>query len=352
MFQFTILITKLELKGLKMYKHLTYGELCTIWHHKINEFANGLLPLKCLTVEELAQLLGEHRSTIYRAIKHIKCNGWVPQNNIVSVVKFRKRKHKRYKILKPKVTKYIKVKLEIGWSPEVISGRMRKDIGMRVSFKTIYRYVWEVKLSGGKLHKLLPHQGKRYKYGNPDRCPIKDRVDILSRPSIVEEKKRIGDIEGDTVVGIKGGNKDCLLTLVDRVSKYTIIRKLLNKTALSVEDAMSDSYDNSLIPFLTVTYDNGSEFANHKNIASTIGCDIYFARPYRSCDRGLNEHTNGLIRRFFPKKTDFANISEKQIEHVQNLLNERPRKSLGFLTPNEVVNKYLTRSYKKLSQFS
>lgn len=335
-----------------MYKHLTYGQLCTIWHNQVYKFANTSLPLRHLTVKDLSELLGKHRSTIYRAINYIKSSGWLPENSISQIIKFRERKHKCYKAQNPKVTKYIKEKLAIGWSPEVISGRIYKEIKISISFKTIYRYIWELKLSGGKLHKLLPHQGKRYKYGNPNRCSIKDRIDISSRPRIVDEKKRIGDIEGDTVVGIKGGNKDCLLTLVDRASKYTIIRKLLNKTAQAVEAAMNDSYDKSLIPFLTVTYDNGTEFANHKNITNTIGCDIYFARPYRSCDRGLNEHTNGLIRRFFPKKTDFANISEKQIENVQNLLNDRPRKSLGFLTPNEVVNKYLTRSYKKLSQFN
>lgn len=352
MFQFTILMTKLELKELNMYTHLTYGELCTIWHHKVNKFTNLLLPLNRLTVDELAALLRKHRSTIYRAINYIKCKGWTPEKSMSDVLTFRKRKHKCHKVQRPRIIKYIKEKLEIGWSPEVISGRMHKEIKVSISFKTIYRYIWEVKLSGGKLHKLLPHQGKRYKYGNPNRCSIKDRVDISSRPPIVEEKKRIGDIEGDTVVGVKGGNKDCLLTLVDRVSKYTMIRKLLNKTALAVENAMNDIYDNSLIPFLTVTYDNGTEFANHKNIANTLGCNIYFARPYRSCDRGLNEHTNGLIRRFFPKKTDFAHISEKEIEYVQNLLNDRPRKCLGFLTPNEVVNKYLTRSYKKLLQLT
>jgi IS30 family transposase len=350
MFQFTILMTKLKLKGLNMYKHLTYVELCTIWHHKVNK-SYMLLGIKRLTVNELAKLLGKNRSTIYRAINYIKGSKFFENSN-PPVIKFRERQHKIYKLKQPKVIKYIQDKLEIGWSPEVISGRIYKDIKIRISFKTIYRYIWEIKLSGGKLHKLLSHQGKRYKYGNPNRCSIKDRVDISSRPAIVEKKKRIGDIEGDTVVGIKGGNKDCLLTLVDRVSKYTIIRKLLNKTALSVENAMNDSYDNSLLPFITVTYDNGTEFANHKNIANNLGCAIYFARPYRSCDRGLNEHTNGLIRRFFPKKTDFANINETQIEHVQNLLNNRPRKSLGFLTPNEVVNKYLTRSYKKLSQFT
>ena len=350
MFQFTILMTKIKLKGLNMYKHLTYIELCTIWQHKVNKSTPALLPLRRFSVDELAQLFGKNRSTIYRAISYIKRSKFF-ESSIPPDIKFRKRQHKRYKVQKPKVIQYIQDKLEIGWSPEVISGRIYKDIRIDISFKTIYRYIWKVKLSGGKLHKLLPHQGKRYKYGSPNRCSIKDRVDISSRPAIVEKKKRIGDIEGDTALGINGGNKDCLLTLVDRVSKYTIIRKLRNKTALAVENAMNDSYDNSLIPFITITYDNGTEFANHKNITNNLGCDIYFARPYRSSDRGLNEHTNGLIRRFFPKKTDFASIDETQIEHVQNLLNNRPRKSLGFLTPNEVVNKYLTRSYKKLSQF-
>jgi len=350
MVQFTILMTKLELKGLNMYKHLTYSELCTIWHNKVNKSIETLSPLSRLEVDELAELLVKHRSTIYRAINYIKRSCWRPDNSLATAIKFRKRKHKTYKAEAPKVKKYIEAKLEIGWSPEVISGRIYSDIRRKISFKTIYRYIWEKKSSGSKLHKLLPHQGKRYKYGNPDRCSIKDRVDITNRPAIVEEKKRIGDIEGDTVVGIKGGGKDCLLTLVDRASKYTIIRKLPNKTAISVENAMNDSYSNTVIPFLTITYDNGTEFANHKNIAKALGCDIYFARPYRSCDRGLNEHTNGLIRRYFPKGTDFANINEKQIEHVQDLLNNRPRKSLGFLTPNEVVNKYLARSYKKLSQ--
>ena len=153
-------------------------------------------------------------------------------------------------------------------------------------------------------------------------------------------------------MGARGGDKSCLLTLVDRASKCTMMRKLPNRTASSVERAMNDCYDASVLPFITITYDNGPEFANHMNISKSLGCSIYFARPYRSCDRGLNEHTNGLIRRFFPKKTNFATITDEQVNHVQDLLNNRPRKSLGFLTPNEVINKYLTKSYKKLSQLS
>ena len=130
MFQFTILMTKLKLKGLNMYKHLTYVELCTIWHHKVNK-SNRLLALKRLTVNELAQLLGKNRSTIYRAINYIKSIKFF-ENSIPPVIKFRKRHHKSYKVEKPKVLKYIKDKLEIGWSPE--------EILIDVQLKTVLIY--------------------------------------------------------------------------------------------------------------------------------------------------------------------------------------------------------------------
>jgi len=225
---------------------------------------------------------------------------------------------------------------------------MRKDIGCKkISFKTIYCYIWQDKAEGGVLYKLLPNRGKKYKYSSAKRTSIPNRIDIKERPKIVDDKSRVGDFEGDTIVGVKGGDKVCLLTLVDRKTKYTIIRKLPDKTAISVENAMNNCYDDTIIPILTITYDNGSEFTNHENIANSLGCNIYFATPYRSCERGLNEHTNGKIRWFSPKKTDFGKISDDEIIYVQNLLNDRPRKSLNYLTPNEVVNKYLTRTYKK-----
>lgn len=231
------------------------------------------------------------------------------------------------------------------WSPEQISGRMEKDLKISVSFKNIYSYIWQDKAGGGTLYKKLSHRGKRYKYGDPNKVKIPNRVDISKRPKIVENKTRIGDFEGDTIVGVRGGSKNCLLTLADRKSKFTLIKRTIDKSAISIQNAMESVYISTIVPFKTITYDNGTEFCNHQQIAASIGCDIYFARPYKSSDRGLNEHTNGLIRWFFPKKTDFSNVTDEQIEHVQNLLNNRPRKSLGFLTPNEVMNKYLYRIY-------
>lgn len=326
-----------------MYKHLTQYELYYIWFNCINNFIKK-------KVVAVAKDLSKHRSTVYRAIKFIKENNWEPDVKTPNFKLYRR--NKKSFMVKPRVLKYVKDKLKLGWSPEVISGRMKKEIKCKISFKTIYNYIRYDRANGGNLYKLLAHQGKRYKYGISTRGMIPNRLDISLRPKIVDSKMRIGDLEGDTIVGIKGGSKECLMTLVDRASKYSIIRKLPNKTAISVEKAMTDSYDNSLLPFLTVTYDNGTEFANHQNISDNLGCNIYFARPYRSSDRGLNEHTNGLIRRFFPKKTDFAYVSEEQVQYVQNLLNSRPRKSLNYLTPDEVINKYLTNSYKKMLQLT
>lgn len=247
---------------------------------------------------------------------------------------------------------YIKSKLAIGWSPEVIAGRMQKCIKKKVCFKTIYMYIWQDRLEGGLLYKCLPHSGKQYKYSTAKRSTIKNRVDISERPVIVDAKTRLGDLEGDTIVGARGGDKQCLLTLVDRASKFTIIQKLPNKIAYAVNQAMNYCYDNSIIPFLTITYDNGTEFSGHEDIANTLGCDIYFARPYRSCDRGLNEHTNGLIRRYFKKKTCFATVTNEETQYVQDLLNNRPRKSLNYLTLNEFVSKHLNKAYKKNSHLT
>lgn len=327
-----------------MYKHLTHQELYYIWQHRINKFGNSVL--LCETVKDLAARLDKHISTIYRAVKYMKETNWNPNNNT------RHRKKRRFNMLTNKMKQYIVDKLKVGWSPDVICGRIKKDFNKRLSFKTIYRYIWQDKADGGHLYKLLPHNGKKYKYGSGTRTTIVNRVDISQRPKVVDKKIRIGDFEGDTVVGIKGGDKSCLLTLADRASKFSIIRKIPNKTAIAVEGAMNNCYDDTVLPFLTVTYDNGTEFSNHQSIARNLGCAIYFARPYKSCDRGLNEHTNGLIRRFFPKKTDFGKVTDEEVQYVQDLLNDRPRKSLKYLTPNEFVKKHLSKAYKKFLQLT
>lgn len=336
------LITTLIGKETNMYKHLTHHELYYIWLNCVNN-------LTATKIVDVAQKLNKHRSTIYRAIEYINKNNWSPIENNGQI---RKRSKSKFNKISEEIRACIVEKLKIGWSPEIISGRMQKESIGKISFKTIYRYICQDKVDGGTLYKFLPYRGKKYKYGSSRKSNIPNRIDISQRPKIVDKKTRIGDLEGDTIVGTRGGDKACLLTLVDRTSKFTIMRKIPNKTAYAVETAMNDCYDNTTLPFLTITYDNGTEFTNHQNIATNLGCDIYFARPYKSCDRGLNEHTNGKIRYFFPKKTDFGKVSVSEVAYVQDLLNDRPRKSLKFLTPNEVVNNSLRKAYKKMSQLT
>lgn len=323
-----------------MYKQLTKELRYYIWHRKSNFFES---PTK------IAQALKIDRSTVYRELARNRDESG-EYDPSVAHDKYQSRRtngrtYNKFTKFTENVVAYIKNGLNNEWSPEQISGRMQKDLKICISYKTIYRYIWNDKNHNGLLYKKLPHKGKRYKYSNASNVKIVNRVDISKRPKIVEKKARIGDFEGDTIVGVRGGSKNCLLTLVDRKSKYTFIKRTIDKSANSIQDAMEMIYDNSIIPFKTITYDNGTEFCNHQEIAMNLGCNIYFARPYRSCDRGLNEHTNGLIRRFFPKKTDFSKITDDEIAIVQDKLNNRPRKALGFLTPNEVMYKYLNRLY-------
>ena len=323
-----------------MYQHLTQNERYYIWHRSANMFES---------VKQIAHDLKRHRSTIYNELKRNKdmSNEYGPDSAQLKSDLRRVNAKTRVKFAQfnDKVISYIKDGLDKTWSPEQISGRMKKDIKVSISHKTIYKYIWQDKKDGGVIYKKLTHQGKRYKYGSSTKVKIPNRVDISKRPKIVDRKVRIGDFEGDTIVGVRGGSKHCLLTLNDRKSKFSLIKRTIDKSAISIQLAMENIYDETIVPFKTITYDNGTEFCYHEAIAESIGCEIYFARPYRSCDRGLNEHTNGLIRRFFPKKTDFSKITDEEIKKVQDLLNDRPRKSLGYLTPNEVMNKHLHRIY-------
>jgi IS30 family transposase len=325
-----------------MYKHLTkeqryYIEL---------EMSNNV------SISKISKKIKVHPSTLYRELRrNLHYSGHYyhkAAQGMAEVRKFNAGINTKFAKFVPKVLKYIILKLNAQWSPEQISGRMIKDVKVKISHKTIYKYIYKDRDNGGKLFKLLPHRGKKYKYGSSKKSPIQNRIDISKRPKIVDLKTRIGDFEADTIVGIRGGSKNCLLTMVDRKTKFTFIRKLPDKTAYSVQAAIENIHSETTIPFITITPDNGTEFSNHQQIAENIGCNFYFARPYRSCDRGLNEHTNGKIRYFVPKKTDFKNVSDDTIAQIQDNLNHRPRKVLGFLTPNEVMARYLNRINRKL----
>ena len=192
---------------------------------------------------------------------------------------------------------------------------------------------------------LLPHRGKKYK-----KCNIKTRNKtwkkaavrkaISERPSIAAEKIEIGHWEGDTVESKR--HRGGIATLVDIKTKYTIIRKVRDKSSEKMKDAILESFIGCPELIKTLTVDNGSEFALHDKISQELNTEVYFANPYLQ-ERGLNENTNGLVRRFYPKGTDFSMISARELVKVQNLLNERPRKTLGFKTPKELFTKEILK---------
>ncbi len=222
------------------------------------------------------------------------------------------------------------------WSPEQISGWLKVEMNVFVSHEWIYQHILLDKRSGGQLYRHLRCRKKKKKrYGSNDRRgEIKNKVSIDERPAIVEVRERIGDWEADTIIG--KGHKQALVSLTERKSRFSLIYKVERKTSDQVTEAISKL----LLPIkhcvFTMTSDNGKEFSDHETLAKKLEAKFYFAHPYSSFERGLNENTNGLIRQYFPKDRDFTTITDEEIIRTIKKLNNRPRKCLGFKTPNQV----------------
>ena len=288
--------------------------------------------------KEVATEICVHPSTISRELRRNKdsIRGYHPDLAEIRSVQTESKKKKRFSLTKP-IERYIRAKLKQDWSPEQISGRMKKDMGLTVVHERIYRYIYANKKNRGKLYTYLRHKNKKYHKRSNDyqaRGTIIDRVMIAKRPKIVEKKSRIGDWEIDTVVG--KDHKGFLVTVVDRKSKFTMIKSVVSKHADTVTKALIEMMTPVKNISHTITSDNGKEFAYHKQVSAALDTDFYFANPYHSWERGLNEHTNGLIRQYLPKKSSFLNVSKDKILMIQNRLNHRPRKVLGYKTPYEV----------------
>ena len=290
---------------------------------------------------KIALKLGVHSSTISRELaRNTGLRGYRPKQAQQKTLHRRFTARKALKMM-PETIDYIESKLAEQHSPEQIAERMKLDPdwhGPAVSHERIYQHVWQDKAQGGMLYKYLriggTKQRRKRRNSRDMRGTIKNRVGIQERPNIVERKIRIGDWEGDTVVG--KNHQGALVTLVDRKSKLTLIGKVNRYTAEAVEITIISLME--LLPRrnYTLTVDNGKEFASHESVAETLQIKVYFADPYSAWQRGLNENTNGLIRQYVPKGSDVRSLTDRQIQHIMDRLNNRPRKSLGFLTPNEV----------------
>jgi len=291
----------------------------------------------------ISKELGFHKSSIGREItKNSGQKGYRFKQAHNMVVDRKKKASTTMKKWTLQVRSWVENKIKCDyWNPEQISGRMKREFGFSVSHERIYEHVRQDKKNGGSLYKYLRHKGKKYNRsinnGKSGRGCIINRVDIDERPRIVEEKARFGDLEFDTILGEQ--HKGAILSIVDRCTKYTWIFKLADRTASSVNQAI-ENMPAGLEAFLkTGTFDNRKEFSLHEKIAQLLNITTYFAKPYHSWERGLNEYTNGLVRQFFSKGTLFSRISHKAVEKVQKLLNTRPRISLDYKTPQEALPK-------------
>jgi IS30 family transposase len=247
----------------------------------------------------------------------------------------------------PKLKIFVYRNLLLGTSPELLAGRIKvlypNDPIMSISYESIYKHIYRHRQSslGKKLIKLLPyhhHKRRDKRKFCKKRTRIKDQVSIDNRPSHIEERQEAGHLEGDLMIGV--AHKSAIGTIVDRKTRYVIIVKIPNRKSKTVTQEFA-KHLNKQPKYLrkTMTYDNGIEMANHKWLSENTGMDIYFAHPYSSWERGTNENTNGLIRRFLPKGTNFNTITTEELKQIENNLNNRPRKVLGFKTPNEIRNK-------------
>jgi len=220
---------------------------------------------------------------------------------------------------------------------------IRNDDGYRISYSSLYRHIERDRLMKGNLHKYLPRKGKRYnKKASYVRVAIKDKVSIEARADKALLMLEAGHYEIDTIYG--KNQESFLLTIVDIATLYTIVIKLDNKEAKTVENALVSLFDNSLLPLKSITSDNGGEFACHKNIKAKYGIEWYFCHPYCSWERGLNENTNGLIRRFYKKGYDFNLLTDADIRIIQNILNNRYRKRIGYRKPSELLVEMLQQA--------
>lgn len=227
-------------------------------------------------------------------------------------------------------------------SPEQISGVLALEKGQKViSHEAIYQFIYKRKFVDGQELKSflrIRHKKKYKKRGQSEkRGSIPNRVGIEDRPAIVETNTEVGHWEGDTVIG--SNHEGVLLTLVERVTKYTLIVKLPSKHAHYLATKLISCLVRCLLPVHSITFDNGREFTDHERISRVLKTSIYFARPYHSWERGLNENTNGLIRQYIPKSCPISIVKSNDVSWIQDQLNHRPRKTLGFLTPIQYAQK-------------
>lgn len=305
--------------------HLTQIERCQISLGLCNDYSQ----------REIAEQTGLNQSVICRELKRNSTEGlYEPEQAQKNAELRRSVASSRLRKMTPEIEKLIRYYLvETDASPVQMAGRLALEHDIQISHMSIYRFMRK----HSDLHKHFRHP-KPYNWGKGKKAGcglIPNRVDIDERPLIVEAKERFGDLELDTIVG--AGHRGSIVSIVDRVSKFVWLILVPRATAECVCQAIQRCLFSLAMQGLmkTSTSDNGSEFARHAEIAKALYLKFFFAKPYHSWERGLNEHTNGLFRQYFPKGTDFTKLTQKQVDLVADKLNNRPRQALEYMTPLE-----------------
>ena len=313
------------------YRHLTYPDRIKI---------NALLQLK-MSPTEIAVEIGRPKCTLYRELKRNSYEGFY----FVETAQLRADDRKRIASIDrcddEELWDQVATGLKHGMSPGQVSGRLRAEGSEFMSTSTIYSRVKQDKLNGGDLWIYLRRSRKTYRRnfgmaGDP-RNEIRNRVSIEERPEKVDYRERMGDLEGDTMVGAR--HRGAILTLNDRVTKKVSLDKLDNKKANHVSGIMIEASRKFPGKKHTCTLDNGREFAGHEDFTEATGIKVYFCHPRTPEERGSNENTNGLIRQFLPKGMDLSAVTRTTLKKIEYRLNARPRKSLKYLTPIEAESK-------------
>lgn len=285
---------------------------------------------------QIAALVGVHPSTISRELRRHR----TPRQRYAPKQAHDQALLRRRAKARPKISgstwRQVEALLKDEWSPEQIAGRLCYEKRSKVSHESIYQHVYADKRAGGTLHLNLRCQKlRRKRYGtNSRRGLIPHRVGIGQRPKVVDQRRRIGDWEADTIIG--RSQQGAIVSLVERRSKLTLLRRIERRSEALVTAASLALLRPHARRVHTITSDNGTEFCGHQQISAQLSAKFYFAHPYCSWERGLNENTNGLVRQYFPKTIDLRAISDDDVERVVEKLNHRPRKTLGYRTPHEV----------------
>jgi len=302
-------------------------------------YALGVLRRGGLSPAAIARVLGRHRSTIGREVRR---NGtprdgcyrpqladWYAQGR-----RSRSRRNRRFS-----AADWVRVQTLVreDWSPEQIAGRLRADQELEISHETIYRYVWADKRQGGQLYRHLRGACKqrRKRYGRYDsRGRLAGKRSITTRPPIVDARTQLGHWEGDTVLGSSQAGP-CVLSLVERKTGYVVLGQLRQRTTAEVNRRAIPLLQAQAQPVRTITVDNGTEFHGYAAIEQATTAEFYFATPHHAWERGTNENTNGLLRQYLLKGQSMAHLTQHECNRIAAQLNGRPRKRLGYRTPEE-----------------